>query len=131
MANLQSFTFVVRDSEGVDHEVTFIRHSAGHMSAHCTCSVDETERYCGHRLQLLDGDTTNLVSGNELEVEVLDWWLSCMDLKQTVARVRTEQRAGRAGQASAARILAHWPELSAEDFAFERDEAETRKLGAA
>lgn len=131
MANLQSFTFLVRGSDGENHEVTFIRHSAGHMSAECTCSPQAVDRYCDHCLQLIDGDTTNLVSDNELEVEVLEWWMSCMDLKETVAHVQTAQRSGRVAPASAAGIFAHWTGLSTGDFALQNDGPHARKVGAA
>jgi hypothetical protein len=85
MTSLQTFTFLVRDTTDGSHEVTFVRHSAGHLSAHCTCQEQvDAERCCRHCLDLLAGDTTDLLSDNEMEIEVLEWWLACMDLKQTV-----------------------------------------------
>lgn len=95
MTSLQSFTFLVRDPLGGLHRVTFVRHARGHLSAECTCQEHlDANRCCAHCLRLLAGDTTGLVSGNELEVEVLEWWLGCLDLKQSVARVSEAGPAG-------------------------------------
>ena len=123
MTSLQTFTFLVRDAMDGSHEVTFVRHSAGHLSAHCTCQTTvDAERCCGHCLGLLAGDTTDLLSDNEVEVEVLEWWLTCMDLKQTVTRVQEAQEAGRVPRATASSVFAHWPDLKARHFGFEANE---------
>jgi hypothetical protein len=89
MTGLQSFTFLVRDAVDGPHWVTFIRHAPGRIAAQCTCRQHlDADPCCGHCLRLLAGDTTDLLSGNEMEIEVLEWWLACTDPTQVVTRVR-------------------------------------------
>ncbi|MEX2467307.1 MAG: hypothetical protein WD995_10375 [Gemmatimonadota bacterium] len=131
MTSLQTFTFLVRDATAGSHEVTFIRHSAGHLSAECTCQKGlDADRCCEHCLRLLTGDATDLVSDNALELEVLEWWLTCMDLKQTISRVQADQDEGRVPSANASSVFAFWPDLTAEDFSFEHRDGRA-ELGAA
>lgn len=132
MTSLQSFTFLVRDHVDGPHRVTFVRHAPGHLSAECTCQEHiDADRCCTHCLRLLAGDTTDLLSGNEVEVEVLEWWLACLDLKQSVTRVREAQAGGRVPAANAASVFAFWPDLSAEDFRFEPEDESEGRRGAA
>ncbi len=115
MHTLQTFTFQVGDETGDTHHVTVVRHAPGHLSAHCTCRNARDGRHCDHCLRLLSGDTSQLESDNEVEVEVLEWWVACLDLKRTIARVLQAQQAGVLPPTGVARVLEHWPDLTLDD----------------
>ena len=89
MTTLQSFTFSVRDEVDGPHRVTFVRHGPAHLTAECTCQAQtEPGGHCAHSLLLLAGETADIVSDNAIEVEVLEWWLTCMELEQAVAGIQ-------------------------------------------
>lgn len=117
MPSLQSFTFQVRDDTDTLYDVTVVRHGPGHLSAHCTCTEARTGRYCDHCLRLLSGDASQLESDNALEVEVLEWWVACLDLKRTIGKVLQAQESGTLPPASVAQVFAHWPELTSMELA--------------
>lgn len=79
MPSLQTCTFAVRDDRGERHDITFERHASGRLSAACTCVEGRAGRpRCSHARRLLEGDATGILSGNELELEVLEWWVACL-----------------------------------------------------
>jgi hypothetical protein len=131
MPSLQTFTFQVRDEQDALHEVTFVRHSPGHLSAQCTCQAGRTDRCCSHCLRLLSGDRTQLVSDNDVEVGVVEWWVACLDLKHTVTRALEAQDAGATAPGSLSRVLPHWPNLTARDFEVDLRGSPGRELGVA
>lgn len=131
MPSLQTFTFQVRDEQDTLHEVTFVRHSPGHLSARCTCSGGHTDRWCSHCLRLLSGDRTQLVSDNDVEAGVVEWWVACLDLKHTVKRALEAQEAGATAPGSLSMVLAHWPNLTARDFQVDPRRAPRSELGVA
>lgn len=131
MPSLQTFTFQVRDDQDALHQVTFVRHSPGHLSARCTCDAGRTDRWCGHCLRLLSGDRTQLVSDNDVEVGVVEWWVACLDLKHTVTRALQAQETGTSEPGSLSRVLAHWPNLTAHDFEVDLRRDPNPRLGAA
>lgn len=90
MTSLQRITFSVGDRVDGPHRVTFTRHDRGHVSAACTCQEhpDAADRCCAHSRRLLAGDASDLVSDNAIEVEVLEWWLACMDTDRAAMKVR-------------------------------------------
>lgn len=129
MSTLQIFTFLVQDESDVRYEVVFLRHSTGHLSAYCSCKPRQPGRYCDHRLRLLEGDTSQLISDNEAEVSVLQWWVTGSDLRQSVARVVEAETSGRRGRASPRDVFAFWPKLDASVFSPATDEPEVEATG--
>ncbi len=45
------------------YEVTFITDGT-EIAAHCTCKAGEHGRHCKHRINLLAGDTSGIISTN-------------------------------------------------------------------
>lgn len=131
MPSLQTFKFQVRDEQHALHEVTFVRHSPGHLSARCSCEAGRTDRCCAHCLRLLSGDRSQLVSDNDVEVGVVEWWVACLDLKHTLTRALKAQEAGASAPGSLSRVLEHWPNLTAHDFDVDLRQDRGPELGAA
>lgn len=63
-------TFKVQGSQPEPYTVTF-RKEGRNITATCTCQAGRNKMYCKHRLNLLVGDVTNLVSDNLQDVGLL------------------------------------------------------------
>ena len=49
-------------------------------------------QYCKHRLNILAGDTSNIVSGNESEVAIVRVWLEGTDVQKYIEEVDMAER---------------------------------------
>lgn len=76
----QTLCFSVRDGETEHYTVTFTR-SGANLSAYCTCAVGRTAKYCDHRFAILEGDFSELVSGNRDDLALLRDWFKGSDVE--------------------------------------------------
>lgn len=90
--------FLVQGSQEDPYEVTFVRRGIGNLSAYCTCRAGQVGRYCKHRVRLLIGDTTDLVSDNPDEAELLEPWLRGSDIEDAMDAVREAEAAVKAAK---------------------------------
>lgn len=72
--------FLVQGSKGDDYTVTFIRNGL-RAHAFCTCQAGQNGQYCNHRISLLDGDVSSLVSENVEDMERLKLLIAGSDLE--------------------------------------------------
>ena len=70
----ETLEFVVLGSRGDAYVVTAVRDGPA-IAIACSCRAGEMNQLCRHRLSLLDGDVSDLDSGNEADVETLRRWL--------------------------------------------------------
>ena len=62
--------FTVRGDSGSKYQVTFIKEG-NLLVGFCTCPAGEKGTYCKHRIRLLAGEISQLVSKNENDVHKL------------------------------------------------------------
>lgn len=62
--------FVVKGRSGARYEIIGVMHS-GHCVVRCSCPAGQNNRNCWHVNALLDGDVTNLLTGDCADVEKL------------------------------------------------------------
>ena len=67
---MQSIQFMVKGSSPEPYETVFYFDSHN-MHATCTCAAGKNGQYCKHRLQILSGDTSSIVSGNLKDVTTI------------------------------------------------------------
>ena len=60
--------FLVRGSQGDPYTGSFATGADGEVSSACTCMAGRTGRFCKHRVALLDGDVSDLLSDNGQDV---------------------------------------------------------------
>jgi len=79
--------FKVQGSAPEPYEVTFIRRSENNLSAFCTCLAGEKGQYCKHRINILSGITTGIVSMNEADVKTVISWLPGTDIESAIVKM--------------------------------------------
>lgn len=68
--------FLIQGSAPDPYEVKFYLKSSSVIIATCTCPAGQNGTYCKHRINLLQGNLSGLVSGNEDQASVVISWLS-------------------------------------------------------
>jgi hypothetical protein len=93
--------FLVQGSEPEPYHVTF-RRTGEQLIAGCTCAGAAAHQLCKHRLALLAGDVTAVVSGNAAAVQQLPAVMAGTALELAYGRVIETERG-----VEAAKRLAH------------------------
>jgi len=78
--------FFVQGSAKEPYKVTF-RKNDSNLSAYCTCPAGDNGQYCKHRFNILGNITDGIVSGNELDVEIVASWLKGTDVETALNNV--------------------------------------------
>lgn len=86
----EALRFLVRGSQNDEYAVAFMLRQ-GEAASTCTCMAGRMGRFCRHRLALLDGDVSDLVSDNGHDVTRLRQMIKGTELE------RAHQEMGRAG----------------------------------
>lgn len=71
--------FAIEGSQGDEYRIAF-EIGGGRATAFCTCQAGSNRLCCRHRTELMDGEMTNLVSGNAADVVRLKTLLRDTDL---------------------------------------------------
>ena len=90
--------FVVKGSRG-DHYTVRASREDDNLTMTCTCRAGEVGIHCKHRLSLLMGDVSRLVSGNEEDVERLREMYAGSDVEHYVEQLRTAEEELKVAQA--------------------------------
>lgn len=85
---MQEISFSVKGSDPVPYEVTFLRESESKVLVLCSCPAGENGQYCKHRLAIIDGNSSAIVSGNLMQVPVVQGWLSGTALEHIITEYR-------------------------------------------
>lgn len=88
---MKTLTFKVQGSEPEPYTTTFKRNGTN-LTAHCTCRAGEVGQYCKHRLNIVQGITKGIVSGNEADVSTVVSWLSGTDVEKALQQVREAEK---------------------------------------
>jgi hypothetical protein len=91
-SSLEEIIFLVQGSEREPYRVSFKRQG-GSLAADCTCQAALNGLHCKHRLNILVGETANVVSDNENDVAVVRSWLKGTELESLIAKVSETERA--------------------------------------
>ena len=67
---MEEIFFLVQGSAEEPYKVTF-RKTGNNLSAYCTCPAGENGQHSKHRMNILRGITSGIVSGNEAKVQVV------------------------------------------------------------
>lgn len=90
---MEQTTFKVKGSAADPYELTFIK-DGNSLTALCTCPAGEFGNVCKHRINILDGKTAAITSGNEDEVSRICEWLIGSDVEAALNELRAAQKVG-------------------------------------
>ena len=90
MERSERIQFLVQGSAAEPYEVTFVKIGK-ELAAFCTCQSGENKLSCQHRLDILEGNSNNIVSGNTDEVAKVQNWLRNTSIQQELRNVKISQ----------------------------------------
>lgn len=88
---MDEIEFLVQGSSPDPYKVTFTL-DVKKLNAFCTCPAGENGQYCKHRLAILGGDSSAIVSDNMDKVSLVSSWLSGTDLEEALALLLDAER---------------------------------------
>ena len=98
--NADQIVFQVQGSDPLPYTVTFTKNAELHVS--CTCAAGKVGQPCKHRLSILTGDVSSVVSDNQADAHLLVHWLPNTKLAAALAAVEeAEQELARAKKKAA------------------------------
>jgi uncharacterized Zn finger protein len=89
---MSKIQFQVQGSSADPYEVTFERRGAD-LIAFCTCPAGENGQHCKHRLRIMAGESTGIVSGNENQVVEVVSWFKGSKLETIVVELEAKEKA--------------------------------------
>jgi hypothetical protein len=75
VSDTTELTFLVQGSEVEPYRVRFVTNGDGHLTAYCTCAAGQQGQFCKHRLAILQGDPSAVVSDNTGDVHTVHTWV--------------------------------------------------------
>lgn len=83
---MKQFCFLVSGSQPEPYEV-IVKVVGKNLTATCTCAAGVNGQHCKHRLSLLTGDASALISDNEVEATELPHLLQGTDVEAAIAEL--------------------------------------------
>ena len=88
---MQNAFFEVLGSEGDVYRVTFVQASGG-VRVSCTCRAGMSGLFCKHRLALMAGDRSRMVSPEKAdELDLVMGWAELAPIKEQIAKLHQVQ----------------------------------------
>lgn len=88
---MENIQFSVQGSSVDPYEVTFVREG-NKLTAFCNCHAGENGTYCKHRLAILAGNVTAIVSSNIDQVATVASWLPGTILGDAIAELNAAEK---------------------------------------
>lgn len=88
---MDEIKFRVKGSAAEPYHVTFSR-AGGELRAYCTCPAGENGQYCKHRLRILAGNSSEIVTANAEQVRQVQNWLAGTRLQIALSEVAEAER---------------------------------------
>ena len=89
---MQELTFLVKGSSKDPYEVIFIKDGDS-LTAICSCPAGQHGNFCKHRIAILDGKSTAIVSDNADSVATVVDWLPGTDVDAALTALRAIESA--------------------------------------
>ncbi|WP_166296243.1 SWIM zinc finger family protein [Photorhabdus tasmaniensis] len=85
---MEKINFLVQGSAEEPYKVTFTK-DVKEFLAFCTCPAGENGMYCKHRINIINGDTRNIVSDNIQQVNIIaKQWLPNSSIEAALEDVK-------------------------------------------
>jgi len=84
---MQEIIFRVQGSASEPYIVSFVKRANGNVSAYCTCPAGENAQSCKHRINILTGKSSGVVSDNQDAVMIVSSWLAGTDVEAAMLKL--------------------------------------------
>ncbi len=88
---MSELVFEVRGSSAEPYDVTFIKDGDS-LTALCSCPAGQYGNFCKHRIAILDGNASAIVSDNAEQVATVLEWLQGSDVAKALAEFRAIEK---------------------------------------
>ena len=88
---LEIATFLVSGSGSKPYEVEFVKDDAG-LKAYCNCLAGTHGSHCKHRINILDGDISGIVSDVDEKFKLISEWLYGTGLESALGEFLSAQK---------------------------------------
>ena len=78
---MATINFLIKGSSSEPYKVVFAQTGDGQLTATCTCQAGLKGTYCKHRMAILEGNFSAIVSGNTVEAETIQKWFKGTELE--------------------------------------------------
>ena len=89
---MEPIIFLVQGSAAEPYKVTFSKRTEGNLTAHCTCPAGKVGMHCKHRMNILLGDVTDIVSKNEETAHNVYEWYRDSDVERELKTIDRLER---------------------------------------
>ena len=100
---MPEINFMVKGSAEDPYEVTFLKND-DKLLVFCTCPAGENRRHCKHRLSIMNGSSSNIVSDNGAEIATVQAWLQGTDVETALREFNAASDQGDAKILAAAKL---------------------------
>ncbi|MFK8067503.1 MAG: hypothetical protein AB8D52_04590 [Gammaproteobacteria bacterium] len=83
---MKEVTFKVKGSSGKPYEVMFVKRSEN-LADYCDCQAGLHGLYCKHRIEILAGESKNIVSGSNEDHELVLSWFKGTELESVLKEI--------------------------------------------
>lgn len=83
----ETITFLVKGSASEPYTVTFTKIEK-RLTTFCTCPAGDKGQYCKHRVRILAGESTGIVSDNLNDLPTIKAWMNGSPLESAIQKLR-------------------------------------------
>ena len=105
---MNQIKFLVQSSSSDENYEVMFTKSSEKLSVSCTCTAAEHSQQCKHRLGLLDGNPTGIMSDNADDLDTVQKWLKGTPLEKayhTLQRAIESEQKAKKELATAKRVI--------------------------
>lgn len=84
---METIKFKVQGSATEPYVTTFSRAGVK-LAAHCSCPAGKVGQLCKHRLNILQGNSIGIVSGNACDVQTVLFWIKGTDVEDALRQLQ-------------------------------------------
>ncbi|MEM8772745.1 MAG: hypothetical protein AAGD92_13950 [Pseudomonadota bacterium] len=109
MTDALKFCVMGENDEIYDVSITRHAENSANLTALCNCDKDRAGDFCSHRFEILEGDTSNLVSKNLDDMQILRGWIRGSDVEAAMndlSRAKSDLKIARERYAYCRNVLA-------------------------
>lgn len=100
---MEWLVFRVQGSASDPYRVSFGKRDSN-LTARCNCDAAMNGLHCKHRIRILQGDTTGIVSDNAAEVATVQEWAKGTDVEAVLTKLLAAERRLSRAQADVKRL---------------------------
>ena len=99
---MPEINFMVKGSAEEPYEVTFLKNG-DNLLVFCSCPAGDNRRHCKHRVAIMNGSSSNIVSDNREEIATVQAWMQGTDVETALRELNDAENEGDAKRLAAAK----------------------------